>query len=168
MRPMPFVAVQPGGEGARALGEVTIQLGVGPFAERGLDEAFDLAVGARGVGPREQVADAEVPTRRGKPPAAVARAVIGHHRGDANTEAAQAADGALEKARRGATTLVGQHLAMLDARIIVDRHVDELPAGAPYGVATIATDPMPRADNARQFLNVQVHELARACAFVMA
>ena len=34
-------------------------MSVGPFAERGLDEAFGLAVGARGVGFGEAVFDAE-------------------------------------------------------------------------------------------------------------
>ena len=34
--------------------------GIGPFAESGLDEAFGFAVGARGIGTSEAVANAEL------------------------------------------------------------------------------------------------------------
>src|SRR5215204_3738884 len=47
---MPVVSVQPEGQFLGASLRGGVGLGVGPFAERGLDEALGLAVGLRGIG----------------------------------------------------------------------------------------------------------------------
>ena len=49
MGAMPVVAVDPGSEVGESVGGVLVELGVGPFADGGLDEAFGFAVGAWGV-----------------------------------------------------------------------------------------------------------------------
>ena len=54
------VVVQPGRELLVAFLGVDPVAGIGPFAESGLDQAFGLAVGARGVGASEAVANAEL------------------------------------------------------------------------------------------------------------
>jgi len=48
MGSMPVVAVNPRGNLGQAFGGVLVDAGVSPFAEGGLDEAFGLAIGARG------------------------------------------------------------------------------------------------------------------------
>ena len=47
---MPIVSVQPTGEVLAALAGVVVGACVGPFAQRGLDEAFGFTVGSRGIG----------------------------------------------------------------------------------------------------------------------
>jgi hypothetical protein len=49
MRAVKVVMLEPGGEMMIAFLGVEVMANVGPFAERGLDEAFRLAVGARSV-----------------------------------------------------------------------------------------------------------------------
>jgi hypothetical protein len=51
MRSVPVVLMEPGSEGVSALIGVLIDPCVGPLTQGGLDEAFGLAVGARGVRP---------------------------------------------------------------------------------------------------------------------
>src|SRR3989454_9690749 len=50
MRPVPVVLVQPGGKLGGAKPRVVIGASISPLPQRGLDKAFRLAVGARGVG----------------------------------------------------------------------------------------------------------------------
>lgn len=59
MRPLPVVTKEEGGEFASALVRRLVSFGVGPLAQRGLDEALDLAVGLGRVGPRALMADAK-------------------------------------------------------------------------------------------------------------
>src|SRR6185369_1854214 len=49
------VGVEPRTDGGGALRRGLVGAGVGPFSEAGLDEAFRLAVGARGLGPGSHV-----------------------------------------------------------------------------------------------------------------
>src|SRR5438876_758250 len=51
---------------------------IGPLVEGGLDEALGLAVRARSVRPREEVANPEPLTGLAKAPRSIARAVIRH------------------------------------------------------------------------------------------
>ena len=69
MRPVPVVLVQPGGKLGGAKPRVVIGASISPLPQRGLDKAFRLAVGARGVGAGEALGDAQhgplsVSTRR--------------------------------------------------------------------------------------------------------
>src|SRR5688572_4097895 len=136
MRPMPIVVMQPRGEGTRSFFRMSIEPDVGPLEERGFDEAFGLAVGAGRVGTSEEVANPELSTGRREAPRAIARAVVRHDSRHSDPETAQATDGATQEADGGAPAFIGQHLAVADARVIVDGHVRELPAGAPHRIAT--------------------------------
>src|SRR6185312_8926816 len=49
MRTVPVVVVKPGQKMFLTVLRVSIQAGVGPFAQGGLNEAFGFAVGARGI-----------------------------------------------------------------------------------------------------------------------
>jgi hypothetical protein len=67
MRPVPVVVVKPGKKLVMALLRVQIGPGISPFAESGLDETFGFAVGARGIGTSEVVAQPQFNKRqRGK------------------------------------------------------------------------------------------------------
>jgi len=60
VRAMPIVSVKPDGQlGGSVIGG-GIGLGVGPFPERRLDEAFRLAVGLGRIGPCPDVLEAEI------------------------------------------------------------------------------------------------------------
>ena len=56
---VPVVTVELGLEMLLAVRRVLVDGGIGPFAQAGLDEAFGFAVGARSVGPGEDVFDAQ-------------------------------------------------------------------------------------------------------------
>ena len=56
---MPVVVVEEGEEISGPDGGVLVGASVGPLPQRGLDEAFGFAVGARSVGASEEVAQAE-------------------------------------------------------------------------------------------------------------
>ena len=165
---MPVVVMEPGGERAPAVVGVVIQAGIGPLEQGGFDEALNLPVGARGVGPRVEVAEPEVLTRGAEAARAIAGAVVGHDGRHAHAEPAQAANGALQKAGRGAPTFIRQHLPEGHAGGVVDGHMPKLPARARRGVAPIPRDPMPRPHDAPQFLGIQVQQLPRRRPFVAA
>jgi hypothetical protein len=56
MRTLPVVVVKPGKKILVAVLRVLIQAGVHPFPQGGLNEAFGFAVGARGIGASEVMA----------------------------------------------------------------------------------------------------------------
>ena len=60
VRSVPVVTVEPGLEMLLAVRRVLVDGGVGPLAQAGLDEALGFAVGARGVGPGEDVFDTQL------------------------------------------------------------------------------------------------------------
>ncbi len=157
---MPVVVMEPEGQRATPLVGVTVQARISPLEQRGLDETLDLAVGARGIGPGEDMAQAEPLTGRPEAPRAIPGAVVRHDGRHAHPEPAQAPHRALEKARRGAPAFIGQDLAEGHARGIVDGHMAELPAGPLHGVPAIAGEPVPRTDDPPQLLRVQVQQLA--------
>ena len=69
--------------------------------------------------------------------------------------------GGLQEGHGARGALVGRHPAEGQARVVVDRHVQELPAGAGNTVATVAGHPRTHALDAAEFLDVNVQELAR-------
>src|SRR5204863_296106 len=70
--PVPIVVMQPFGELEPPLARVTKPAGIGPLVECGLDEALGLAVRARSVRPREEVANPEPLTGLTKAPRSIA------------------------------------------------------------------------------------------------
>src|SRR5207247_10132277 len=86
MRPVPVVLVQPGGKLGGAKPRVVIGASISPLPQRGLDKAFRLAVGARGVGAGEALGDAELATGAAKAARAVARSGGGQYPADARSE----------------------------------------------------------------------------------
>src|SRR4051812_16756325 len=97
MRPMPIVSVQPDGKFLGTAIGCWIGLSVGPLPERGLDEAFGLAVSFGRIGLGADVLDAQVPASIAKAECFIATAVVGHDTGDGDTEAFVIGHGGLEE-----------------------------------------------------------------------
>src|SRR3989454_10445990 len=87
MRPVPVVLVQPGGKLGGAKPRVVIGASISPLPQRGLDKAFRLAVGARGVGAGEALGDAELAAGAAKAARAGARSRVGQDPAEADAEA---------------------------------------------------------------------------------
>ena len=122
--------MQPCGQGLAPLLGVLEGSGVGPFAERGLDEALGLAVGLRRVGFGSDVPDAELLAGARESFGLVAASVVGHDALDSDAEAFEVGDGGEEEGDCALLLLVGEDVGAGDAGVIVDRDVGELPAGA--------------------------------------
>ena len=77
MRAVPVVIVEEGEEASGTLIGVRVSMGVGPFAEGSLDEAFCLAVGFRGIGAGEALFETESGGGGAHEMGAISGAVIG-------------------------------------------------------------------------------------------
>ena len=128
-----------------------------------------LAVGARRVGSGPQMACAEGAEDVLKHAAQIGRAVIGHHARDpSHAMLAKPGRGPSEKQGRRVAALIGQELGIGDAGVIVDSHMEKLPANAPRAVlpAPAAGNAVPEPPNAAELLHIQVQQIAGAGPFV--
>src|SRR4030095_3719678 len=137
-----IVVLQPAGQHAHAIGGRVIRTLIGPFAQQRLDEALGLAIGARSIGPRSAMGQAERSTGRAKAPGSIGRAVIGRHASNPHTPGAKPRQRPSDEAAHGLAALVGQQLDVRDARVVVHGDVHELPAGAPRSVSAVTGDPV--------------------------
>src|SRR5258706_12571406 len=92
MWPVPIVAVQPGSERLAPLLGVLEGGGVGPFSERGLDEAFGISVGLGRIGLDPDVLDAKLLAGAGEGFREIAAAIVGHDAFDGDAEALEVSD----------------------------------------------------------------------------
>ena len=67
--------------------------GIGPFSQRGLNEAFGFAVGLRGVRLNPDVLDSELFAGVGEGFGEVAATIVSHDAFDGNAEAPEVGDG---------------------------------------------------------------------------
>src|SRR5436190_19612569 len=104
-----------------------IGLCVSPFAQAGLDEALGLAVGFRSVGPGANMFEAQPLAGSTEREGLVARAVVGHHTLDLDTEALVVSESGLEEGSGAVLLLVRHNLGEGDARVVVDGDMNELP-----------------------------------------
>src|SRR5690242_7529727 len=83
------------------------------------------------------------------------------------TEARIVGHGGLQEGDRAARLLVGHDLAEADARVVVDRDVDEVPAGV-FVAATlsIASDSVAGTPEPTQLFDVDINQFARALALI--
>src|SRR5260370_95251 len=79
---MPVVSMQPEGEFFGASIGGGIGLGVGPFAQCGLDEALGLAIGLGGVRFGAEVFEPEIAASVAEVEGSIAGAIVGHHPGN--------------------------------------------------------------------------------------
>src|ERR687892_894905 len=101
--------------------------------------------------------------------AAIGVAVVGHDSLDADAGAREPSESPLEEGDGAGLALVGQDLGVSQARGIIDRDVQVLPADAAVAVdhaGVAAGDAVPDAGDLAELLGVDVHELAGALALV--
>src|SRR3954466_14746282 len=166
---MPIVLVQPDGQLGGSVGGVRIGLGVGPFAQRGLDEALGLAVclGRIGLGP--DVLEAVLAAGFADGVWAIAGAVGGHDPCDGDAEARIGGKGGFEEGDGAFLALVGQDPGEGDAGGVIEGDMDELPAGAAGpALPAVGGDTVALTLEAAELLDVDVDELARLRALVAA
>ena len=101
--------------------------GVGPLAQRGLDEALGLAVGFRRIGLGAYVLETEPLAQPAESKGLVARAVVGHDALDLDAEAFVVGKSSLEECGGAASPLTVHHLGESDTGVVIDGDMDELP-----------------------------------------
>ena len=155
---------KPSGQGCAALLRTDIGPGIGPLAQAGLDEAFGFAIGARGIRPGSQLAQAMMGAGLPEHPAAIAVAVVGHDPLDRNAVDGKPGERAFEKTGGGFLALVWQDFAVGEPAGVIDADVQALPADPvmPIDCAGAASgDAMANALDASELLGVDMDQLAR-------
>ena len=103
------VGMKPGQQGLGALSGMIVRPCVSPFAQGGLDEAFGLAVGARGIGTGKDVPHPAAAAQVGNKVRTVGGAVVSHDARDRDPQGLEVIEGAHEEAGGGFLALVGQN-----------------------------------------------------------
>ena len=107
----------------------TVEPGVGPLVEHRAVESLRLAVGLWAVGTGHLVDRTDRGQRRLEVfRDAVVQRSVGHHALDLDAVGGEEARGADQEARAGLAALVGVHLDIGHARVVIDRDVQEVVA----------------------------------------
>jgi hypothetical protein len=142
---------------------------VRPFTHRGLDEAFSLAVRARGVRTSANVTNAEMLTKATKRARKIRGSIVRHYALDTHAAIGKPRNSSLHKRRSRVCTLVLKDLDICNARSVIDANVGEFPTAPTMIGLTAAISGNSMANtvlNPTQFLDVDVHEFAGLRAFV--
>ena len=91
------VGMKPGQQGLGALLGMIVRPCVSPFAQGGLDEAFGLAVGARGIGTGKDVPHPAAAAQVGNKVRTVGGAVVSHDARDRDPQGLEVIEGAHEE-----------------------------------------------------------------------
>lgn len=140
MRSVPVVLVDPGFEAVFSVAGVLVGTDVGPFSERGLDEAFCFTVGSWRVGPGAAVLEAELFAGVGEGVGTVGRSLVGEHGFEVDAETCvvgQSLGGEVEDRGAGLVRVDGRGG---DAAVVVDSDMDILGADTLDGIAAVAGD----------------------------
>jgi hypothetical protein len=140
--------------------------GVRPFGEQGADETFRFAIGLGAIGLGKALADPEVQGGDGNGGGAVGAAVVSQEALHDDALRRVPGHGAPQEAGRGGAGFVGEHLGVGEPGVVVDGHVDVLPADAPLAAAPIPVHAMADAADPPQLLDVEVDEVPRLGALV--
>src|SRR5260370_39858126 len=155
---MPVTSMQPGRKVLGTLISREIGLGVGPIAQRGLDEALGLAIGFRRVGLGAQVLDFEQPQCLRVTTGSEAGAVVGHDAIDLDAMGPEEAQRVKEKAQAGSTFFIGQDFRISDAGGVVCCQMQRFPTD-PSAVAfalAISGDARAPLPEASQLLDIDM------------
>jgi hypothetical protein len=167
MRAVPVVIVEEEREASGALIGVGIGVSVGPFAERGLDEALGLAVGLWSVRSGEAVFEAESEDRGAHGMGAVTGAVVRIEALGLDAVFCEESQGGVEEGDGALRGFIGEELGESQTGMIIDGDVEELPAGAGDMIAlAVAGDTMAGADDAGELLDVEVDEFPWMSTFI--
>jgi len=160
MRAVMVVRVEPGGESVGALLGVVVRLGVSPFAHRGLDKAFGLAVGAGSIRTGKDVPHPAAAAQVGNRERTVGGAVVGHDAGDRDPKGLEVIEGAREEGSGGFLALIGQDFGVGQARMVVDAYVGNLEAGAVGALLMGAGNARADAMEAAELFGVEMEQVA--------
>ena len=113
-------------------------MGIGPFSQRGLDEAFGLAVGSWREGPDIAMAEAEFAAARIEGLRTVAPAVVGEYAPDGDAESTVVVDGGGEESGSRVASLIGVELVR-DVKYFFRRRLSFFPflCSTSYGVRAV-------------------------------
>ena len=161
-----IVEVEGRRQGVQSFWLVLVGVGVGPALEQGVDEAFCLAVGLGAVG--AGLLDGDCVRGAGLGPAAFeAGAVVGEQALDADAVRSVEAHQLGQEGCGAIGCFVGVDGGESQSGVIVDRHVEELPAGsAPRSLASIVGDAVARREDTPKLLAVDMDELTRVAALL--
>src|SRR3954447_13172422 len=171
------VGPEPAVKGCGAFAAGGVDRAVGPPGQQRADESLGFAVGARAVGPRAEVTDAERAAGEGVDRRAVGRAVIRQQALDGDAVGGIEGDRALEEPDRGRGLLVGEDFDVGQPGGVVDADVHVLPAdlalalaggvGCGRVAAALAGHPVPGAAlDPAELLDVDVQQLAGVTALI--
>ena len=169
MGAMPVVVVEERSEAGGAVVGVGVGVGVSPLAERGLDEAFGLAIGLGSVGPGEALLESESADGGAHGAGAVAGAVVGVDALGVDAMLFKEGESGVEEGDGAGGGFIREELSEGHAGMVVDGDVEELPACARGVIAlAVAGDAMARAHNARELLDVKMDKITWMLAFITA
>src|SRR5690606_13486204 len=166
MRAMPVVLMQPVREVPGTLARRLVGAGIGPFAQRRLDEALGLAVGSWCVGFGAHVLDTQSSAQPAEAPRLVAGAVVGEHAGEADAQTGVIAQGLEQRGAGALRGLIRINGAEGDPGVIVDGDVNILPAGTRRILCAIPCHPMAGATETAELFNIQVQQPTRLVVLV--
>ncbi len=166
MRTVPIVAMEPGLEMGGAMSGVGINSGIGPFAQRGLDETFGFAIGAWRVGKGEEVAQAEALAGIAELMGAIARAVVAHDPLGFNAQGSEVSQGTLEENHGTLVALIRHDLGKGETGSVVDADMDKFPPGPADLVAPVVRDSVTWTDDSPQLFDIEVEQFPWELALV--
>jgi hypothetical protein len=167
VRAMPVVIVKEEGEAVGAVSRRGIRVSVGPFAERGLNEALGLAVGFWRIRSSEAMFETEGGDGQAHGARAVARAIVWIDALRKDAVAAEEGEWGMKESNGALGALVWEELCEREARMVIDGDVEILPTGAlGLTVRKSAGDARARADDAGELLDIKMDEFPRGRAFV--
>ena len=143
-------------------------MGIGPFSQRGLDEAFGLAVGSGREGPGVAMSQTQLAAARIESPGAVASPVVGEYSPNSDAETTVVVGGCGEKGGRTGGGFVRVELREGDAGVVVDTDVDVFPSGALCTLSSVVGHPVTGPVEAAEFLDVEMQQVARVRVFIAA
>jgi hypothetical protein len=133
-----------------------------PLTKSGLDKTFGLAVGAWCIRPSEDEPDVASAAELTKAKGTVAGTVVGEDTAEADAVASVETEGGVEEADSGTASLIGIHLGVSDAGVVVDGDVEIL-------VAETTSRPTYTVGVQREtveLLDIEVQQIARCGVFV--
>ena len=157
---MPVVAMKPAREMVGAVSGRVEGGGISPLAQGGLDKAFGLAIGARGIGSGKNVLEAELATGQGKNIGTKTGAIIGHDTLKFDAEAPIMGGGLAQEGGSGDALLVGEDGGVGQTGMVVDGDKNEVVTSPANRITPITCDAEAWAMDAGQLLDVDVEEIA--------
>lgn len=139
---------------------------IGPLLDACLDEALGFAVGAWRIGPGLLGPGTKVVASHPEKMGPIATTVIGEYTVHLYAMALEPSHGTEKEAGGGNGLLVRQKLAAGQAAVVIDAHVQVLPARTPLTLGAVTGDAVTHAVYPSQLLDIKMNHVARAVVFV--